>query len=246
VIKTKSRTERTEGAENRVFGRENALTDRVIAAAIEVHRHLGPGLLESAYEECLCHELALMGVPFQRQLPLPISYKGLTLTCAYKLDLLVEDTVIVEIKAVEDFAPIHHSQLLTYLKLTNKRVGLLINFHVPVLKNGLKRIVNRYAGPALAPKSSAPSALETSPIPTSTSSSVTPDSQKSSATTPPLRVSAFNDARKTEQVAPKSSVPSASPRPTSVTPDSPKSSATTPPLRVSAFNDAPKPEEVAQ
>ena len=127
---------------------ENEITGRVIAAAIEVHRNLGAGLLESAYEECLCYELSLRGVRFQRQVHLPVNYKGLKLECGYKLDLLVEDAVVVELKAVEALAPVHHAQLLTYLRALNKPVGLLINFNVPVLRNGLKRIVNRYAGPA--------------------------------------------------------------------------------------------------
>jgi GxxExxY protein len=129
---------------------ENAVTDKVIAAAIEVHRHLGPGLLESTYEECLCCELSLRGMEFQRQVHLPVSYKGVKLECGYEMDLLVADSVVIELKTVDDLAPVHHSQLLTYLKLANKRVGLLINFNVPVLRNGLKRIVNRYAGPSIA------------------------------------------------------------------------------------------------
>ena len=173
-------------------GRENALTDRIIGAAIEVHRHLGPGLLESAYEECLCHELSILGIPFRRQVPLAVGYKGLNLECAYKLDLLVDETVIVEIKAVEDFSPIHHSQLLTYLKLSDKRVGLLINFHVPVLKNGLKRIVNHYIGPALSPRTSASSVFdgpdEKDSPQASSEASLT---QKPSAQSPPLRASAI-------------------------------------------------------
>jgi GxxExxY protein len=123
--------------------RENELTERIIGAAIEVHRHLGPGLLESAYEECLCHELDLSGLAFKRQVGLPVSYKGLHLDCAYRLDLFVEDSVIVEIKAIEELAPIHHAQLLTYLKAAEKRVGLLINFNVAMLKDGLKRVVNK-------------------------------------------------------------------------------------------------------
>jgi GxxExxY protein len=123
--------------------RENELTERIIGAAIEVHRHLGPGLLESAYEECLCHELKLNGLEFKRQVGLPVCYKGLHLDCAYRLDLLVEDLVIVEIKAIDDLVPIHHAQLLTYLKAAGKRVGLLINFNVPMLKDGLKRVVNK-------------------------------------------------------------------------------------------------------
>ena len=160
MIKAKPRFEKTERAEIIGFGRENAVTDRIISAAIEVHRHLGAGLLESAYQERLCHELSILGMSFERQVPLPVVYKGIQLDCGYRLDLVVEDIIIVEIKAVEDFAPVHHSQLLTYLKLTNKRVGLLINFHVPVLKNGLKRIVNRYAGPPLTPRASNDDALK--------------------------------------------------------------------------------------
>jgi len=117
------------------------LTNRVIGAAIEVHRHLGPGLLESAYEQCLCHELALQGIPFQRQAPLPVFYKGISLDCAYQMDVLVDDKVILELKSVERFAPIHEAQLLTYLKVSGKRVGLLINFNVAVLKDGIKRMV---------------------------------------------------------------------------------------------------------
>jgi GxxExxY protein len=130
---------------------ENEITEKVIGAAIEVHRHLGPGLLESAYEECVCYELSRLGVKFQRQVHLPIDYKGLHLDCAYRLDLLVEDLVIVEMKALEEVLPIHKSQLLTYLRAANKRVGLLINFNVQALKDGISRIVNEYTGPALPP-----------------------------------------------------------------------------------------------
>ena len=123
---------------------KDLLTDRIIGSAIEVHRHLGPGLLESIYEECLCYELSQAGLRFERQVHLPINYKGITLESAYKVDLVIEDLVVVEIKATEGTAPVHCAQLLTYLKASHKRVGLLINFNVPVLKNGLKRIVNRY------------------------------------------------------------------------------------------------------
>jgi len=123
---------------------ENVLTDRIIGAAIEVHRHLGPGLLESAYEDCLCHELNLQGILFKRQVHLPVVYKGLKLECAYRMDLVVEDSVIVEIKATGGIAPIHKAQLLTYLKTADKRVGLLINFNEVALKNGLRRMVNEY------------------------------------------------------------------------------------------------------
>ena len=133
---------------------ENELTGRIIGAAIEVHRHLGPGLLESDYEECLCYELSILGLQFQRQVHLPMSYKGVLLDYSYRIDILVEDVVILEIKAVDGLLPIHTAQLLTYLKASNKHVGLLINFNVPALKDGLKRIVNQYTGPSLTPRSS--------------------------------------------------------------------------------------------
>jgi GxxExxY protein len=116
-------------------------TDPIIGAAIEVHRQLGAGLLESTYEECLCHELHLRGIGFGRQLDLPVSYKGLQLDCGYRLDLLVENTVVVELKSVEQLLPIHEAQLLTYLRLAHKPVGLLINFNVPLLKDGIRRRV---------------------------------------------------------------------------------------------------------
>jgi GxxExxY protein len=120
---------------------EDEKTRRIIGAAIEVHRHLGPGLLESADEECLCHELHLRGIPFLRQVPLPVEYKGVRLDCGYRLDLLVDDDVIVELKCVDAILPIHEAQLLTYLRLAGKRVGLIINFNVPVLKKGIVRRV---------------------------------------------------------------------------------------------------------
>jgi GxxExxY protein len=153
----KPRTEIAEGAEFSASV-ENALTDRIIGAAIEVHRHLGPGLLESAYEECLCYELSQMGLQFKRQVHLPIRYKGVLLDCGHRLDLVVENAIVVEIKAIDALLPIHNAQLLTYLKSSGHQVGLLINFNVPVLKKGLKRIVNRYAGPRPSAQPSAPSA----------------------------------------------------------------------------------------
>jgi GxxExxY protein len=112
----------------------------VIGAAIEVHRALGPGLLESAYEECLCYELGLAGLDFQRQVHLPLKYKGITLDCGYRLDVVVSDELVVELKTVESILPIHEAQLLTYLRLGGMRTGLLINFNVPMLKNGIKRM----------------------------------------------------------------------------------------------------------
>jgi len=117
------------------------LTNKIIGAAIEVHKELGPGLMESAYEECLCHELRLRGVGFERQLPLPVEYKGLKLECGYRLDVVVEDAVILELKCVERVLPVHVAQLMTYLKMTGKRVGLIINFKVEVLSRGIVRRV---------------------------------------------------------------------------------------------------------
>jgi len=117
------------------------ITDTVIGAAIEVHRALGPGLLESAYEECLCRELSLRGLSFQRQVPLPVSYKGVKLDCGYRIDLIVSESVIIEIKAVDQLEPVHEAQLMTYLKLSNIHVGLLVNFNVPLLKQGIVRRV---------------------------------------------------------------------------------------------------------
>jgi GxxExxY protein len=112
------------------------LTEQIIGAAIEVHRVLGPGLLESAYEECVCHEFNLRGLKFQRQLALPVEYKDVKLDCGYRLDLVVEESVVVELKCVEHTLPVHEAKLLTYLKLTGKRVGLIINFNVAVLVRG--------------------------------------------------------------------------------------------------------------
>ena len=120
----------------------NGLTEKIIGAAIVVHKTLGPGLLESAYQECLAHELSLANIFFERQLALPVNYKSLQLDCGYRLDFLVEKTVILELKAVESLQPIHEAQLLTYLKLGGWPIGLLINFNVPVLKKGIKRMVN--------------------------------------------------------------------------------------------------------
>jgi GxxExxY protein len=113
-----------------------ALTEQVIGAAIEVHRELGPGLMESAYEECFCHEMHLRQVRFERQVPLPVRYKGVGLDCGYRIDMVVEDSLVLELKCVEHILPVHEAQLLTYLKLTGKRVGLILNFNVSVLTRG--------------------------------------------------------------------------------------------------------------
>ena len=119
----------------------NEITEAVIGAAIEVHRAIGPGLLESAYVQCLCYELNLRKLPFLLELPVPISYKGLKLDCGYRVDLLVAETVVVEVKAVERIAPVHEAQLLTYLRLGGWKVGLLINFNVSLLRDGIVRRV---------------------------------------------------------------------------------------------------------
>jgi GxxExxY protein len=121
----------------------NEMSQAIIGAAIEVHRTLGPGLLESAYEECLAREFALRQIPFERQKTLPIEYKGVTLDCGYRLDFLVAEMVVVEVKAIDPLLPLFEAQLLTYLKLGGWKLGLLINFHVTLLKNGVKRVVNR-------------------------------------------------------------------------------------------------------
>ncbi len=124
--------------------RINFLTEKIIGCAIEVHKAIGPGLLESAYEECLCYELAQNGLKFERQIPLPVVYKGVRLDCGYKLDVIVEDTIIIELKAVDRIIAIHEAQLLSYLRMLDLRVGLILNFHSSVLKEGIKRIVNRF------------------------------------------------------------------------------------------------------
>ena len=121
----------------------NKTTETIIGAAIEVHRHLGPGLLESAYEECLCEELTLRKIPFKRQLALPVIYKNKKLDIGYRIDLLVNDEVVVELKTVEEILPIHEAQTLTYMRLSGKQVGLILNFNVTVLKNGIKRLVHK-------------------------------------------------------------------------------------------------------
>ncbi len=120
----------------------NELSEKIIGCAIKVHRTLGPGLLESTYEVCLVHELKRAGLTVERQVPLPVIYDGIQLDAGYQLDVLVEDTIILELKSVESILPIHEAQLLTYLKLANKKLGLLINFNVTLLKNGIKRKMN--------------------------------------------------------------------------------------------------------
>ncbi len=121
----------------------NKTTEAIIGAAIEVHRHLGPGLLESTYEECLCEELSLRKITFKRQVALPVVYKGKKLDAGYRIDLLVNDEVVVELKAIDTIQPIHEAQTLTYMRLGGWQVGLILNFNVTVLKNGIKRLVHK-------------------------------------------------------------------------------------------------------
>ncbi len=135
------------GAQRKLI--HEALTEQIIGAAMEVHRALGPGLLESVYEECLCHELHLRGLHFQRQVSVPVIYKGVSLDCGYRLDLIIKDAVILELKCVERVLAIHEAQLLTYLKLLDKQVGFIINFNVPVLRQGIVRKVFDSASPRL-------------------------------------------------------------------------------------------------
>jgi len=122
----------------------NEITEAIIGAAIAVHRELGPGLLESAYEACLTYELAERKLKVERQKGLPVTYHGVQLDCGYRIDLLVEEQVVVELKTVERLEPIHEAQLLSYLKLSGCKVGLLINFNVKVLKNGIRRLVHEF------------------------------------------------------------------------------------------------------
>jgi GxxExxY protein len=119
------------------------LTEKIIGFAIEVHRQLGPGLLESACEECLCYELEQSGLRFRRQVPLPIVYKSIRLDCGYRIDVVVEEQAILELKTVERLMPIHEAQLLTYMKLSGMRTGLLLNFNSAVLKDGVRRMMLR-------------------------------------------------------------------------------------------------------
>ncbi|WP_233530472.1 GxxExxY protein [Gelidibacter salicanalis] len=120
---------------------ENELSNKIIGCAIEVHKQLGPGLLESAYKECLLHELLLHGLNVQKEKPMPIIYKDVKLDHGYRIDLLVENKVVIEIKTVEGFTDVHLAQVITYLKLGNYKLGLLLNFHVTTLRNGIKRVV---------------------------------------------------------------------------------------------------------
>ena len=136
-----------QGAKNAKFGRMNRIDEIasvIVDSALKVHRELGPGLLESAYEACLSHELLKRGHSVERQKEQPVRYDGIVIDAGYRLDLVVDDLVVVELKAVTDLAPIHQAQLTTYLKLSQKQLGFLINFNVPLLKNGIRRIANKF------------------------------------------------------------------------------------------------------
>jgi len=135
-------TNHHRGTEDTESLSESSLTGEIIGAAIEVHRHLGPGLLESTYEECMNFELAERRLRVERQRELPIFYKGRRLDAGYRIDLLVNEEVVIELKSVQRIEPIHEAQLLTYLKLAEKRYGLLLNFNVPVMRQGIRRLLN--------------------------------------------------------------------------------------------------------
>ena len=120
---------------------EESIAAQLVDSAFAVHKELGPGLLEQVYEVCLCHELNKRGLTFQRQVPIPVQYDGIKFSVGFRLDLLIEDLVISELKTVERLMPVHTAQILTYLKLSNKRLGFLINFNVPILKKGIQRII---------------------------------------------------------------------------------------------------------
>ena len=119
----------------------NEITQKIIGCAIEVHKNLGPGLLESAYKECLAFDLTKAGLSIKRQQPVPVVYKDIKLDCGYRIDILVEKCVVIELKVVDEFNPVHQAQILTYMKFSDMKVGLLINFNVTVLKNGIRRFV---------------------------------------------------------------------------------------------------------
>jgi GxxExxY protein len=139
ILTTETQRTQRRHRENRMNPHVNQLTHAIIGAAIEVHRSLGPGLLESSYHKCLLRELFVRGIPFEKERPLPLEYKGINLECGYRIDVVVAGLVVVEVKAVEALAPIHDAQLLTYLRIGGYKLGLLINFNVVVLKNGIHR-----------------------------------------------------------------------------------------------------------
>ena len=130
--------------------RLDQISRKIIGAAITVHRALGPGLLESTYEACLAYELVQLGLKVERQKELPVRYRGVVIDCGYRMDLIIEDAIVVEVKSIEQLLPIHQAQVMSYLRLSGLRVGLLLNFNVRILKQGLKRIVNEFPGSAVS------------------------------------------------------------------------------------------------
>lgn len=154
-----------EGAESAEREKEEGgeTTQRILGAAIAVHRALGPGLLESAYQACLAWELDARGVRYDREVPLPVDYRGHRLDCGYRLDLVVEGIVVDELKAIERILPIHEAQMLTYLKLSGHPVGLLLNFNVPILKQGIRRFAHASKTPLLSPSSASPASSAVNP-----------------------------------------------------------------------------------
>lgn len=144
LISPQSRGKRRENFN--IMNREelNLLTKKIIGCAIEVHKQLGPGLLESAYQECIAYEFDSNGMKYKKEYVIPLNYKGRQIDCSYRIDFLVESEVILELKSIEQILPIHKAQLLTYLKITDKRLGLLINFNVSLLRDGIVRLVNNF------------------------------------------------------------------------------------------------------
>jgi len=143
---------------------DSELTQKVIGCAMRVHTALGPGLLESAYKECLCFELRMAGLIAEKEKPMPLIYSAVKLDCGYRVDILVENRLILEIKAVESINDVHLAQVLTYLKLADLRLGLIMNFHALHLRNGIRRVVNRYNDSASSAETSAPSAVHSTPL----------------------------------------------------------------------------------
>lgn len=141
IYYTENHREDTEVHKEKVKMNVNKLTEKIIGCAIEVHKHLGPGLLESAYEDCLYYELCKSELHVRRQVPVPVIYKEIKLECGYRIDILVEEKVVIELKSIECFSPVHEAQILTYMKFANIRIGLLMNFNVTLLKNGIKRYI---------------------------------------------------------------------------------------------------------
>lgn len=155
-LRKKNKLFTAEGTEVNEEKRLNKITETILGVAINIHRALGPGLLESTYEACMVYDLSQTGLRVEQQKSLPVVYRGVKLECGYRLDLMIETEVIVEIKSIEKLLPIHKAQLMSYLKLSGCKVGLLINFNVEVLKDGIQRVVNNFPGSPHSPRSQRP------------------------------------------------------------------------------------------